>query len=434
PGSGAIAAAIIATTPAVFEMATVCGTELGVAAFGTCAWLILLTHKTQRDNRAYVLVGILVGLAVGCKYLALANVALPLGLVMMAMSWPRTRNGIGWLAVWLRPVAITTVIAIGVAAPWAIRNMVATGNPVYPYLAGSLASSSSETADSTTDIAEGIGDLQIQPQRFRSALTLGTFERLGFAGKPGAVYLWLLPLWIFGLFRRTADPHSRLLFAAFALGVLAWALAPPFGRYLIPTLALGAAGIAAAFEQATRKMPRGLTIGLLCVMAIVMLGNINPFKTQYVAAQTAVTLGLTPEGTLLNRHVSHWPAVEVINALPADSRVLLIAEARTFGIDRDLVAQDPIGRPMLVTLCEQEDSSDEVLGRLREMGITHVLVNHKEADRMALYNHRKNYLECDRPDAQQRLNEVLNGSMLAVWRLEHLELFVVPPPLEVPSG
>jgi hypothetical protein len=422
PGAGAVAAAIFACTPAVFEMATTCGAELGVAAFGACAWLAVSAWRHDRHNhlRWAVLCGLLIGLAVGSKYLALLNVALPFGLLLLFFH--DRENGSSWMSRLIR-VATIAAVALAVSAPWFARNFFETGDPVYPY----LSAVETPTMISDDELAEGIGSLQLESSRLRSALTLGTFERLGFAGQPGPVYLWLLPFWLVTALWRRDSRLSLILLGGVALGLAAWAISPPFGRYLIPTLTLAAVGSALVWTDVTKRLPTGLTFLASTLLAVVLISNVNVFRTSYSAQQIGVAIGVTDRESVLRKNVSHWPAIEVLNeSLPKESKVLLVAESRSLLLDHDFELQDPVTTPILVELASSSSSSEEIVERLRQRGLTHVLLNRLEAERMAAYNQRERYLSCRDPAAQMRLDLVVGRLLEPVWHDGHLTLYRIP--------
>jgi hypothetical protein len=78
-----------------------------------------------------VMIGVLLGLAVGCKMTSGVMIALPVAAVLLARG-----RVLGLL--------LATVVAVGVYSPWAIRSMVEThtpghiGNPVFPIAAERL--------------------------------------------------------------------------------------------------------------------------------------------------------------------------------------------------------------------------------------------------------------------------------------------------------
>jgi hypothetical protein len=159
--------------------------------------------------------------------------------------------------------------------------------------------------------------------------------------------------------------------------------------------------------------------------------------------------GLTPEGltraaaafgrgdgrALLERSVSVLPAVEWVNAeLPADARVLLVGEARSFGIERDVVVEDPFRTPLLVELARSEPDEGAVAARLHDLGVTHLLLNRHEAARIAALNGRDAYLGPLTAEQQARLEGLLARHCTTLARIGPVTVLALAPAARGQSG
>src|SRR5690606_16894712 len=81
-------------------------------------------------NRHTLLCGLLAGSAIACKYPGLVSVTIPLGVAVVLIA--ARRNGTMDMPAALRTAA---AFSLGVAVtfgPWALKNLIETGNPVYP--------------------------------------------------------------------------------------------------------------------------------------------------------------------------------------------------------------------------------------------------------------------------------------------------------------
>jgi hypothetical protein len=158
-----------------------------------------------------------------------------------------------------------------------------------------------------------------------------------------------------------------------------------------------------------------------------LVNNLNPFRIYHLPSQIGVVLGIVEEDAFLSRNITHYPAIEFINReLPADAVVYLLAESRSFGIERKLVLEDPIIKPLIVDIAEHSGSTRDMIVRLRSQGITHILFNRREAERMATLNHREDYLATPDRDAQARIQELFNRRLAVVWQSGNLVIFEVP--------
>jgi len=120
PDLGALAALALVGAPLVFatqghSLATDLPATAGVLA-GVAA---LLRARRTRDVRWVVLAGFALGLALGSKYTVLLVVPVVVAAGVLALK-PRRA------ALWLAPGLVL------LAAPWFLRNLLATGNPIFP--------------------------------------------------------------------------------------------------------------------------------------------------------------------------------------------------------------------------------------------------------------------------------------------------------------
>lgn len=128
-GGGLVAGVFAVGVPWVVVTGSLAYNEMGVNALFAAALIAALDERMGAGAKG-VLAGWLVGVACGVKPTALFFAAPPVGLLLLAVC------GSGG---WKKGAAATmgAVIAGGVAlAPWMLRNYVACGNPVFPYLHG----------------------------------------------------------------------------------------------------------------------------------------------------------------------------------------------------------------------------------------------------------------------------------------------------------
>jgi len=424
-GDGRIlAVALFVTTPSAVELAALAGSDLGVAAFGTGAVIALLRLRQEPDRSVFwaTAVGILAGLAGGSKYLALASVVAPVAIILTIVVVVDLRRDYGW-----RGAAKTLVaFALGTGiflVPWLLRNAVQTGNPVHPYFTAVFHHNRGPESHIDRNVAAGIGDFELTADKLGIALTLGTFAPRGHSGNIGPLHLLLLPLILLWLWRHRREPTVPVVFAVFATGVVGWALGPPLGRYLLPTLALGAALGGAAWTDLMHRIGRPLRVGATLVLAAIMLANLNPIRGEYLYQQLQCFLGTTSSEEYLARNCTQIEAFRAAGEeLPAEATVLLVGEPRPYAFDRNLLVEDQFQRPLIVELAENTSSPQEIAAHLRELEVTHLLWNSAEAQRIATAADQKAYLECATPAAQDRLDRFLAHSTREVARGDWWEI------------
>jgi len=131
-GSGTAAGLLAASAPLLTYLCGVAYVENGLLMFAALAMAAVLRavgKGRRQQGRWGLLAGLLAGFACGCKYPAVAMVALPLGLAVIVEAFRHRPRKL------LLPAAffLATTAAF---SPWLIKNAVLTGNPVFPLARG----------------------------------------------------------------------------------------------------------------------------------------------------------------------------------------------------------------------------------------------------------------------------------------------------------
>lgn len=427
--SGAWAAAVYACTPAVILSATWAASDLGVAAFGVASWLLVVLAVPRENNwRLWTLAGSLAGLAAGCKLQALATVVAPVGfaVALSTLVLRSSAGGCGSVALRVGSYSLGVGVTLG---PWLLRNALAAGNPFFPLLSGSPVGGASELVRNA--LGNGLSGLETLARRGLQAFSLGTFSPQGAAGLIGPVYLLLLPVvlvWVWPRRRETAG----LLTLGFVAAVLGWAFMPQLPRYLLGGLVLGAALGGAAWEDLLRSWPEHVARWLRVLLSVGLLWATVAGLSPELVMRWGVTLGQLDREQWLTNTVDYWPAAQFINQeLPAEARVLLVAESRSMYIDRDVVVEDPFKKPLLCELADTLPSAEAMAQALSQMGVSHLLVNWKEGRRMAALNQRGDYFDAASPEGKARIHELFRQRLVPLFSHGNVEVFGLrgPQPL-----
>ena len=131
---GLLAAVLLYSPPLVTQIISSGHIEIGLTTFTFLAVWGFIEWTKSHDYRWLILSGIFLGLVAGTKYYGLFSV-LSLGLVA---AWAGVRLYGRNVTVLVRTLAAFAIITTLVASPWYIRNLVNTGNPVYPAFYGVL--------------------------------------------------------------------------------------------------------------------------------------------------------------------------------------------------------------------------------------------------------------------------------------------------------
>ncbi len=383
-GAGAApwAAACYALTPATLEIIGYAGPDHAVAAWAGAA-LVALTNGVDRipTARLMVLVGILGGTAAASKYLALVTVLIPLA---VAAVWTLRAFESGRR---VRSAVLLLALLAGTAvplAPWTARNFTWTGNPVYPYFTGLFGGPPSgmnlnmeidrnvDLPTSTVGRAAGSA----------GALVYRTFNPRYEGGLLGPHWLFLLPVaaMVTGLRPRLRGP----LWTATLVGFLCWGSLVQYVRFLLPIL-VPAAALAGTVPSALGRRVSALTRGAFTALLFAVFAwNSSVLLSSLNIDRLAVVAGVLNERDYRIRWNGAAPAADFISQqLPSDARVLMIAEVRPFGLKRQVIVEDPYRSPLLVELAEAANSIEDLSQSLHRLGVTHIMVNEAEMERLA---------------------------------------------------
>jgi len=334
------------------------------------------------DVRRLTLSGVFAGLSLGIKY---TSFVVPLTILLLIL-WHRRRE----VRTGLREMVIFGVSATLVASPWYLKNWLATGNPVYPFLFGGAEWDALRAAwyqRGGTGIGWNVADWLALPWM----ATLGYRDANYYDGRTGPVFLMLVPLMLILAWLNRKDIQPRpvryLLFAA-GLQYLFWMLGVIYSaslwqsRLLLPALVL----LSPVAGQAVTDLGRwarpqfsvqnlvalviGLALGLNIVSEALTLVVLNPVAT---------IVGRESQDAYLTRALgNHYRAMKTINqTLPASARVLFLWEPRTYYSQRP--AQPDILLDNFARLLSPEGNLDAAAVRLRAQGFTHVLIYQRGA-------------------------------------------------------
>jgi NADH:ubiquinone oxidoreductase subunit 3 (subunit A) len=423
-------AAIFAVAPATLLCATWAGNDLGVAAFAAASWLMVAVgcgETSARTWRWWLLAGALAGLAVGCKLVALATIVVPL-IVVLLVPWrpapdqpQRARAVVGRMLIFLAGAGAAFL-------PWAVRSFVLTGNPIYPLLSGATVGGAKAVGHAFLGGAERFPGIVAWTWEKLTALPRATLVPRGAAGNIGPIFLAMLPAVVVGaLIRRRA--LERLCVLGLVLGIAGWSLGPQLGRYLLPVLLLAAALAGAVWSEVLAAWNKAVSVALQTVLAVALAWSALGGVSSEVVARIGCALGTSTSEEWLERAIDYWPAARFVNdRLPAQAKLLLVAEARSLYFDRDVVVEDPFRKPLLVELAEREGTHPAIAGRLAAMGVTHVLFNQAEALRIAEMNRRSDYFECNSPAARARIQAFFQEELRPLFTHGRVAVFALRTP------
>jgi hypothetical protein len=349
-------------------------TDLPVTLYLLIAFASLLEWRRTGRRGPLVLAGLLGGACVGVRLPALA-VPLTLGLLaLLALggTWP------------VRARAALTLGAVALAAfvPWMIRNAALTGNPFTPLLQSLFYRPGREFFDPLVldqqvrfaqSVGMGRGPLQLLAlpwnltMRSRAGVYAGSFgHEVAVLPVFGALATLLLP---------AVRRHPTVRAALITSGIFSalWFLGAQEARYLLPVFPLLALAAAATLDHAIGDDRAGRW--LLVLPAAALLHGLIPWMNR-VGYEYGYALGTLPRERMELADPSARVAATLRRTLPADARLLMLFEARSYlfrGIPH-IPYHAYEGSPVLQIIHRTPDPA-ALRCRLAELGVTHLLVN-----------------------------------------------------------
>ena len=376
PSAWAAAAALLAGFSLV--MLTAWGyTDWLALLFGFGVLVLLDRWRRKLDFLSLVLAGVFTGLAVGTKYTSgVLGIA-----ALVTLIWHIWKRKIPWRAGILDMLKFSGA-ALGIAAPWLIKNLLTTGNPFYPFFfsAGAMTPLRLAVYQSVPPYGNWL-DFIFLPLR---ATYMGVEAGDGYMVALGPLLLG------FGLFawlgheRRGPEQQAALENAAvLALsGLLVWAAANRISGNLIQTryyftifpaftglAAFGYWGLSRVTLPQVR-LNRFFNTLILLVLVFNLL-EVSAFTWKSGAPQAAAGLK-TSEDYLADNLGWYQRAMQAVRKLPEGSRVLMLYEPRSLYCAPTCASDEILDR--WKRDLNTYENSQSILNTWRQKGYTHVLV------------------------------------------------------------
>lgn len=397
---GTIAGGLALATPWFIITGSLAYNDVFVVLFFAAA-LLACSQRQPAPLRLGILTGLLVGAACISKPTSLLFVATPIAIVLALWTPPRAWL---WLATGLVPVGLVMLL------PWLIRNHHDSGNPLFPFAASLFPNPAGGTGDWSPE----------QVQRFaRSHAFDGSWgQRLRLMFLPdlhdpaGPRHRGLMhPQWgaffplvgvcaVIGLARASLRRPAALLGGLFLLQLVLWLCFTHIqSRFLLPLIVPGAALCAiviAGIAPAGRAgLARFLGVGAVLVQAafgvIVYAGQARGHPAQgflfgvetYTGAEFAwARRGRSAEDNQRILAASSPPRFCNI-VLPPTATLYLLGDATPFYYTCRVIYNTTYDAWPFAQAAAADADPDAITHALRERGITHVLINFSELDRLS---------------------------------------------------
>lgn len=362
PRAGWLAALIYLSTPWIYRLGVIAYVEGPLCFYHAAlvwAWFGRSSAPGQELTRSWLLIGLLAGAAMGCKYTALISAVVPFGLLAGADCWrnrttrPLLAFGLGW------------GLIIG---PWLVKNLIDTGDPVYP-LGYRLFHGRGwdEAMQAKWHAAHG-------PRSYTwKELAASIVDVAGRSDWQSPLYAALAPL---ALLRAGSRRMSRAIWAyAVYLFLTWWLFTHRLDRFWLPILPALAvlAGLGAEWIR-----HRAWTVVLAGILAVTLITNLA-----YDSSALAGLNEWTGDLPFLRRDLPerlNRPLASLDERLPPDARVLLVGQAAVFHVTRPILYNTVFNAETIEELAKGKDSAS-FRRALLERKITHIYVDWKEIQR-----------------------------------------------------
>ncbi|MFP3904595.1 MAG: ArnT family glycosyltransferase [Armatimonadota bacterium] len=385
------AAFVLTTIPAFNFLTGVTYVDLAVASFGLGALYFFLAWYHDRQHRALVLMGFMLGggMAVKMQILALAA-CLTIAAIVTVVKRKAGRQA---------AVALLAMIVLG--APWYMKTYLITASPVYPFAYEVFGGKqwSQEQADKYErhQMEFGVGELPSKaemeqmpwwkqrfvgpraPHRWLLGPVLLTIRPSEFlvGSSPWQSFLteWigplLLPLLLLLLLWRRPPPLGTILWLFLPLW-LWWFFSMQYTRYLLPSLLLVCPALGYSLWRCVSTGPvirtaAGTLAGIWGMLALL------PLLFNVVAGAPAITGQITWDQYLTYNLDVYEPSRYISDYLPENAVIATYGEPRYYYFQRRAIWADP-GHSQLFDYRRMQDAED-LIQRYRDLGITHVLIN-----------------------------------------------------------
>ena len=431
PGGWA-AAALLIGMPIVLLWGGLAYNDIALSLFQFLAFWMALLWKQNRETKFLALAGILQGCALGTKYTALPMAGI-LFFMILYLSLFEERKSLPWKIV-LRNLIVFGGSVLLVAFPWYLKNLLWTGNPVFPfYLSQKIIRpdvrniymdylGSFGTGKKWVDFLLLPINIYLKPGEFGTILT--RWDR------PNPLFLLTFA---YPFFRRTFEKSQRqtldIILAVVTSQFIYWAISSQQNRFLLsiyPYLCILASAILTQIKTRMDKVSG---------RQIIFSALIGGMLFSSLAVLGSIFLGLKPYQVILNHQtkseflmaaIKNHEAIEYINQqLPENSKVFLLLDGGGYYCKDEKCAPDVL-QAAWPALIQRTTDIEEVSDWLRSHQITHILITSNAIDYFT-NGHDQNHLHKNAVDFF--LNQYAPQCAIQIYENNNSQLFQILFPI-----
>ncbi len=363
---------LMASCPCFVLLLTIPKNDLAVSLFQCLGVLGLLRFWNTESKKWIYLSGFFIGIGLGYKYTTLLFFVAFLLAVCVVKAFSSSE------VISYRNLAILVIVALIVGSPWYIKNLIVTGNPVYPAFSsfiGKKGFRNFEVEKSYIESSPSFREFILLPWN----MTLHSSE-YGVIGEVGFAFLLLFP---FSVYYFRNDSRMLFLIAVFLSYFLLWAFSLHSNRFLLAgfgLLSVVCGHTLIKLFESRKSLSYLIWTVIICVF---LLNLFHFFYTGGYIFHGVEKMYPQNISKILRREVNYYPAAEYINSnLPEDSHIFLVGEARTFYFKVKTTANTALDETLIVEFAARSQTPEDLIDLLKDRGITHILLNRPEAERL----------------------------------------------------
>ena len=340
---------------------------------------LFLIWIKDRSGKYLVLAGIMQGLGLGAKYIALYGAAI-IVLFVIWFSWKDTKPKLEFKQMTANLLKFG-LPALMIALPWYLKNAIWTGNPFFPFFIQSKIINPEEMRiwfDYRASFGVGTrwydylllpANIYLYFYKFSSFVVFGDYLNPAF----------LLAL-MYPLTRKKIIANRQLLdvLSIFTLiQFVIWATGSQQNRYLMPifpTLSILAGSVIITLLNQKWKINWGRIIAIGFVGGMTIASFVLMVRFLFLVQPTQLILGDLSKDEFLSAYVKDYQAIKFINQnLPDDALVFMPWDGRGYYCDGK--CHPDTSQSVWSALVQETNDIDYISSWLQAQGVTYILLS-----------------------------------------------------------
>ncbi|MCX7956388.1 MAG: glycosyltransferase family 39 protein [Endomicrobia bacterium] len=379
-----IAILIFYSIPMVSIVSWKTAVELGIGIFDFCCFFCIINYWNKKNFIWLMLAGIFCGFSLGSKYISIVFCLLPSLVTIIYMGIIEKEK---FFSIF-KKIFIFSLISFIVMSPWLIRNLIVTGNPIFPFFYKIIGTVKllPKTPNLPTDPAYPPFNF-VNYFLFLWPLTMGKLQQESMIG---VIFLLFLPL-IF--YYKNTNKNVKFISVYLAISVFLFVVVGKFYvRYFVPTLSL--ISIFYSYLILENNFSRFFRKLIVLLLLFVVISDF--MYTKIILEMTQMPYDYVFGNVSFKEYLStqrpsypcpYYPVVDYINTnLNENAKIMFLGETRTTYLKRRSVFHGVADFSPLIETLKKVNDYELLYDEFKKQNITHILLNVPEAKRLAGYD------------------------------------------------